>query len=525
MTYAGCSQVNLDDDIDYLGEISARDQSRNPNATKIRTTPYNGELDWSPKTKPANLEIFEKDGKIIDPLKIAIRKQFVPSTPFEADVLHNAYLDYSDTILAMDSPYKHMSRKVLTEDENLNGIPGDPFLSRMNPKTSPGYPYTKHPLYFSDKRGKKHGFFNETSEGIFSLKSEIRKVIEEKEEAMMNGIIPPFIWTDNMKDERLPVDKVDTGKVRVFNCGPLDLSYLTRKYFLNFIAHCMHNNTGEVSCGINPHSISWKVLHKRLCKHGKDRIIAGDYSSYDKRLPFDVIMKVLDVIQSYYNDEFYMIRRAIFLATFNAIHLCGRSLYRCFRGNPSGTPLTTIVNCCVNGILFRYSYMFLARDHNVDPFTFRIYVEFAAYGDDNISGVSCNVPWFNAMSFQHVMSLYDIVYTSCSKGNIDVEYENIDDVTFLKRAFVMREGWMFAPLDRHSIEETMQWCKPSSTPFEEVMQSTFDSFCLELVHHGKPMFTKYVDHVMEVSQRLSPPIPLRRSDYNTLLANMINQSF
>jgi predicted DNA-binding antitoxin AbrB/MazE fold protein len=522
---AGKGIITLDDNTDYLGEVPSPDQFRNPSKTAIAPSPFNGKLRWEPTTKPAHLTRFVKDGEVVNPMRKAIAKQFEPAIPFDPDILEMAKSDFQDLVLSQSSKYKFQQNKILDEYVNLNGIDGDEYMSGMNLRTSPGYPYTKHKLFDSDERKNKFGFLEEVSEDRFMLKPEIREIIEEKEAAMMQGIIPPFVWTDNSKDERLPIDKVDDGKVRVFNCGPLDLNFLTRKYFSFFIAHCMHNNTSEVSCGIDAHSAAWHVLYKRVTKHGKDRIIAGDYSSYDKRLPFDVIMKLLDVIQAFYNDEFYMIRRSIFIATFNAVHLCGRSLYRCFRGNPSGTPLTTIVNCCVNAMLFRYAYMYMAIERDLSPYDFRRHVEFASFGDDNLSGVCVSVPWFNALSFKNVMSKYNIDYTSSCKGLITVEYESIDDVTYLKRSFVLRDGWMYAPLAKASIHEMMQWCKPSNIEMSEIMQSTFNSFCTEIMHYGRNEYDDYVDHVMSVVSELDSGIELTRNDYQTLLKRMIQQSY
>jgi hypothetical protein len=169
--------------------------------------------------------------------------------------------------------------------------------------------------------------------------------------------------------------------------------------------------------------------------------------------------------------------------------------------------------------------MYLAIDNRLDPFTFRIYVEFAGFGDDNLSGVSIEVPWFNAMSYAHIMKLHGIVYTSCSKGNIEVEYENIDDVTYLKRTFVYRNGWMHAPLDKNSIHEMLQWCRPSSITLEENMQATFNSFCQEMVHYGKSEYNEYVNIVMSTAQNLPDPIKLIRNDYKTLYAAMRNKCY
>jgi hypothetical protein len=525
-TDAGKGQIACNDKITYLGAFLPSSQFRNASETKIEPSPYHNVLPWPPVTSPSPLKCFtNSNGDFVNPMRIAIEKQFVPGKTFDPEILQMASDDFQDTILSAESRYKEMPDKILTEHQNINGVDGHPYLAGINLNTSAGYPYTKSPMAFTDPKGHKYPFVTLIEDDKYELKPEMREIIAEKEEAMRNGIVPPFICTDNTKDERLPTEKVEKGKVRVFNCLPMDLVYLTRKYFLNFIAHCMENNTGEVSVGIDAHSYDWTVLHRRITKFGKNRIIAGDYSAYDKRLPFDIIMKVLDIIQAYYNDEHYMIRRCIFIATFNAIHLNGCDLYRCFRGNPSGTPLTTNINCCVNSILFRYAYMFMSVEYKMDPFTFRKFVEFAAYGDDNLSGVSEMVPWFNAKSYANVMKLHGIDYTSCSKGKIEVEYEHIDDVSYLKRRFVEREGWVYAPLEKNSIHETMQWCRPSSNTMLSNMQSTFDSFCQEMVHYGKVEYNEYVDIIMKASYELSTPLALRRNDYHTLLAAMRNKSY
>jgi hypothetical protein len=169
--------------------------------------------------------------------------------------------------------------------------------------------------------------------------------------------------------------------------------------------------------------------------------------------------------------------------------------------------------------------MTMAIERNLNPYDFRLHVEFASYGDDNLSGVSVLCPWFTARSFQAVMKKHGIKYTSCSKGNIEVDYESINDVTYLKRSFVIRSGWTFAPLDKKSIHEMMQWCKPSNIEMSEIMQSTFNSFCTEIMHYGRNEYDDYVDHVMSVVSELDSGIELTRNDYQTLLKRMIQQSY
>jgi hypothetical protein len=123
------------------------------------------------------------------------------------------------------------------------------------------------------------------------------------------------------------------------------------------------------------------------------------------------------------------------------------------------------------------------------------------------------------------MLKHNVHYTSSAKEDVSVDYEHIDDVTYLKRAFVWRDGWMFAPLDKMSIHEMLQWCRPSNIDINEIMQSTFDSFCNHMVHYPKEEFDEYVDHVLSIACDLPEPVELKRHNFQTLLKDLLDASY
>ena len=50
----------------------------------------------------------------------------------------------------------------------------------------------------------------------------------------------------------------------------------------------------ECAVGVNAISNEWEQLNQFIMTHGKDRIIAGDYSKYDQKMPTQMILAAFD---------------------------------------------------------------------------------------------------------------------------------------------------------------------------------------------------------------------------------------
>ena len=129
--------------------------------------------------------------------------------------------------------------------------------------------------------------------------------------------------------------------------------------------------------------------------------------------------------------------------------------------NPSGHPLTVIINSLVNSLYMRYAYASLGYDVR----TFKKHVALMTYGDDNAMGVSTHVPNFTHTNVQRVLVEIGVVYTMADKESVSVPYINISDVSFLKRKWrydVEIGAWM-APLEEASIIKSLTMWVPSGS--------------------------------------------------------------
>jgi hypothetical protein len=518
----GRSLVKPGDNTQYIGEVEPSLQYRVPGKSEIEKSPFYGLFE--PLTAPAILTPTKVNGEKINPVRQQIQQQFVDRIILPEDTVDLAVKHFEQHINSLNSEYKHMERKILTDEENLNGIPGSDFISPINMKTSVGYPYL-----LARKLPGKFDFVT-FEDDKYKLTPEAKVNIDRREKELSENIIEPAIWADCLKDERRPLEKVAVANTRVFNTGPFDINFLIRKYFLNFMAHCMANAAeGEISAGINPHFGDWGCILKRLKRFSKNAfgpreryLIAGDYSKYDKRLPFSIIIKCLQVIQNYYNDEHYLIRQNLFIATFNAIHIAGTTMYRCSMGNPSGCAITTIINSMVNSCLIRIAYIELGRE--VTPprgiENFHDDVEFMSYGDDNLGSVSESASFLNMNTYATFLARYGVKYTSATKEDVFLDYCTLDEVSYLKRHFVVQGAYVYAPLFLESITEMMMWNKSKGHhSVNELMKDTFRSFQQELIHHPKDVFDELRDKVLRRAQELG--IQLDVLDYHDSRRNMI----
>ena len=91
-------------------------------------------------------------------------------------------------------------------------------------------------------------------------------------------------------------------------------------------------------------------------------MVAGDFSNYDGTLHVTIVWRILDVIEDFYKagkdycEKHARVRRCLWESTVNAYHLCGNELYKVNHSQPSGNPMTAILNSIYNSIACRYVF-------------------------------------------------------------------------------------------------------------------------------------------------------------------------
>jgi hypothetical protein len=437
---------------------------------------------------------------IIDPNTKALRK-FVRSDAF----IDPAYLQKSvdNYINMIDSIHKMpIDRRLLTIDEAVFGVEGDPFLSSLKSDTSMGWLLKK---MFPGK-GKHPAINFETR----ILKQELIDLVFLRESLAKQGIALEAVFQDCLKDEKRLFEKIEQLKTRLFSAGPLDLTILMRMYFGSFISWMMHNRIdNESAVGINPASFEWEVLAEHLLKKG-DRIIAGDFENIDGTEKRAILMAIVEIVNHWYNDgpENADIRRVIWTSVIGALHINNGFFYTLFAANPSGNLMTTFINTMYLCLLFRYVYYKLLSAQKLDPVkhAFHKHVTMISFGDDNVLGIDDFVaPWFNLENIKREISQIGMTYTDEKKTGDVKTFRHLQEVTFLKRDFFFdnERKIHIGRLDLPTILEIPNWQFEDSTNADICM--SIENCLRELALHPKDVYNYWSKIITRAAHKAHYP--------------------
>lgn len=457
-----------------------------------------------PLTAPALLGPREGPTGLIDPMALA-QEKIVPRDycQLEEQLLEISTDDLTQKIM---TNVADSDQRVLSWEEAITGIAGDANYPPINRRSSPGFGWVKRGI------GKTE-FFGE-DEYILDH-PEVLKKRDEHMERLRQGRRIGTVFVDTLKDERRAISKVEKGKTRLFAAGEQVFTVLFRQYFLGFAAH-MHRNRMKVECcvGINPLGYDWHVLANMLQSKG-ECVVAGDFTNYDGSLHPDFLWKALEVIEMFYAcgsgpnyEEERNIRRLLWCDIVYSIHVNGNIMYSWEHGNPSGCPITTILNSLVHSITARYVYLLCARRYAPSYnslYYYNIMITHVNYGDDDVWNISEEiVDWFNQKTISEGYAEIGMCYTDEAKSAELVEFRYLRDIKFLKRAFRFDQHlaqWV-APLDLDVILEMPKWVSGKKNIYPLTAQ-TLEVSAEELALHGREVFNTHWSKYLEAKAILS----------------------
>lgn len=338
-----------------------------------------------------------------------------------------------------------------TQEVALNGVDGVTYVDKMNFATSAGAPFRKSKKFFVDFTSD-----NKAQQLAEVVQTEIGVILNLYDK----GDLYHPVYTGTLKDEPTPKRKVLNAKTRLFACSTFPHSVVTRMSYLSIIRLIQNNPfVFEAMPGIVAQSDEWKRLFKHIVKHGLDKIIAGDFAFFDKHMiallimeAFQICINLMEASGNY--DEVQLLRAKMiaFDIAYPTMDIDG--LLMMIQQNPSGHPLTVIINCLVNSLYMRYVFVLITGK---TPDQFQKYVSLATYGDDNIMGVSDEIPEFNHTSIAEALATVGVKYTMAEKDAESVPYIHIKDASFLKRKFVYDPDshTVMAPLDHSSFNKML----------------------------------------------------------------------
>ncbi|APG76917.1 hypothetical protein 1 [Beihai mantis shrimp virus 4] len=387
-------------------------------------------------------------------------------------------------------------KRILTHEESIMGLCESRYVKPVNRSTSAGYPYS---LHRDSGRVGKRTWLGEDEYIVDEpeLLEHVETIIDHARRGEVRADLGIFQAT--LKDERRPKEKVEKLKTRVFAAANQALVLAQRRYFSTYLDHVMQNRiTNEIGLGTNVYSFDWHRIVQRLQQVGL-KVIAGDFSNFDGSLNSQLLGRIAEIVSDWYDDgeENALIRHVLTEYLFNAFWLVDGTVLQLNHSQPSGNPLTTLINCVYNMLIFRYIYL-LALEENGYPMTlgnYRTRVASVFYGDDSICTISSSaIDWFNQHSITKYMLRTGHEYTDETKSGNPPPYRDISEVTFLKRGFEMKQGFWQAPLSKLTIEDMCMWSRSGIEP-QEAMHQTTRIASFEASLHGEEYHNEFCNTV------------------------------
>jgi len=227
------------------------------------------------------------------PWQASLQHSTKPSCGIEGSLLELAAEDYTTGLIEALEGIPDLKTGVspLTEMETICGIDGVRFIDKMPPSTSIGYP-------LSGPKSNYITLLDPVDHPTHQCPAEMDQIFwdhaHEMEELYLKGERAYPVFKACLKDEPTKLTK---DKVRVFQGAPAALQLLVRKYYLPVARILsMLPLSSECAVGINAQGPEWDQLAKHVMRFGKDRILAGDYSKYDLRMPAQVMFVAFRVM-------------------------------------------------------------------------------------------------------------------------------------------------------------------------------------------------------------------------------------
>jgi len=422
-----------------------------------------------------------------------------PVQHYEGDLLIKAINDYKTHTLKavrenMDDA-KDMLR-IYSQEEAMDGI-GEFGLGGLPNDTSAGFPIQKSKKHclvrdiMDESLVQVPRQFNEN----FDIQSEIDRTLE----CWSNGKRSETIYKASSKVNELLPNAKAVEKVRKFY-GSSFANFVASRRVLAGVPRFMRKYWRSTEClvGINATSKEWDEFHEYLTAYSTKNMIAGDFSGFDTRMAAQITSAAANVMISWYQevgcdeDEIELLRGALSDIVHPNILFDG-DLYKFANGNPSGNLITVQLNSICNSIMMRYVY-YSMMPHIREPFASN--VRLGTYGDDNAMSVKHHCKWYTHTSCQAEFAKLDIGYTMAEKTAESLPYIPIDQISFLKRNFVVHEtlGKIVAPIEIDSILKKFYYVKkPNETPLSvgEQFGAYTDGAFREAYLHGRNYYEKF----------------------------------
>ncbi|APG76697.1 hypothetical protein 1 [Beihai razor shell virus 2] len=421
----------------------------------------------------------------------------VSDNSMSEDILGYVTAAYIKDVIARVPPKEFTYLKPLDDYSSINGVANYSYIDSIVMSTSTGWPFSQKKINYFQRCEPRDGH-----QFAYEPIPELQRRIDNIYAAYAEGKRAFIVWKAFTKDEPISQAKFDEHRTRHLFCSPVDFSIVTRKYTLT-LARLMQRNqfAFETAMGIVAQSSEWTTLYRYLTVHPNN--IFGDYVSYDKTMTLCVMRSVFLIIKTLCNhsgnytpDDIRAISCIEEDTACPLVDFFGDLIM--FSGiNPSGSPLTTMINCLANCLYMRYAFVVCAENERLPRelvLDFRKYVNLITYGDDNGMCVSDEIPWFTHNNLKRALKSVGVGYTTPDKDKDGcVDYLDISKVDFLSRGFVYNpdvDGFL-APLSDKSMSKMVcHYLKSNSIPEITQVLSILRAFVFESFFQGRVIYER-----------------------------------
>jgi len=425
------------------------------------------------------------------------------ATEFDSTLLTKAVIDYETNLAKI--PQKELAKVgKISDDVNLAGLDGVLGINAMNFSTSVGFPRKGPKTQFVEKS-------NRVVDGISCPRDVDPMILDEiaKMEAQLRTgkqINAPF--KASLKDEPTKLTKT---KVRVFAAANMPFVMLVRKYFLSLAALVQRNKIAtECAVGTIVQSPEWTDLFRHIGKHGWERGIAGDYAKFDGRMSpqfmlaaFKMLIKLAEKSGNYEADDLIIMRGIATEISYPTYDYFG-TLVQFTGSNPSGHPLTVVINSFVNSLYLRYCWYAIAKEKRwFRTPLFATKVSAMTYGDDNIMTVAKGYDDFNHTAIAEQLAKVSITYTMADKEAKSVPFIPLQSASFLKHYAVWDDelGLFRSPVEEDSIAKMLHThLKSSILTMEQSSAEAIQNVALKYFEFGREVYTLRKAQLEEVAR-------------------------
>lgn len=320
------------------------------------------------------------------------------------------------------------------------------------------------------------------------------------------------VFKANLKDEALKFKKIEANHIRVFAGAPLHMVLLARMLTLPLLnLMTMFPAEFETAVGVDATGRDWKKIRAILEKFG-ELVGDGDFKTYDTNMDpnfseagWGVTKFLLE--QCGFGEDCLKAFDGLATECIYPFYESNGFIYKALGSNPSGHPLTVIINSLANSIYMRYAYYAMHDVSELDVIPeFAEMVSLITYGDDNAYNVHPDEKLFNMQSVCAELEKIGVVYTGADKEKPKTPFKKLCEISFLKRTFhvhpVLQEP--VGALEKSSIYKSlylMRYEKSRKESDAEICAMNLANALRELYYHSRTDYLEHFPLFLEIASR------------------------